>query len=149
MMTPCPNCGWPHHSPIPITLKCAKCGTVVEINGGGNKTPKSRPRAESVNTEQAERLKELGRRAWKRLHQMQNWSPEAIQSWLESVPSISCDCRAFARKYVAENPPPHGDLAACRRWSFDFHCAVDRKVGDTPMSWKEATRRWGWSDEVK
>jgi len=45
-MTPCPNCSWPHHSPVPITLVCVKCGTTVHVGGGGKVIgkPSSGPR---------------------------------------------------------------------------------------------------------
>lgn len=45
-MTPCPNCSWPHHATIPITLNCARCGAVVVLNGGSEKTKKSKPKPE-------------------------------------------------------------------------------------------------------
>jgi hypothetical protein len=39
-MTPCPNCGWPHHSPITLVIPCGKCSTPVRVVG---KDPEAKP----------------------------------------------------------------------------------------------------------
>lgn len=60
-MTPCPNCSWPHHSPIEITLECVKCGATVHVNGGG-KQPRPKKTPEEIaakKAKQAARRKHL------------------------------------------------------------------------------------------
>jgi hypothetical protein len=63
-MTPCPNCSWPHHSPVPITLECVKCGATVHINGGNGKQDRPKKTPEEIaakKAKQAERQKHLPR----------------------------------------------------------------------------------------
>lgn len=160
-MTPCPTCAWPHHSLHDVEVVCVKCSSLVQIKGvklaeqvvGSSAAPSFQywPPLKNETAAQfsRQRLLEQSKAAWDRLHSLESPTQQAIADWITTVPSIHCGCRQFARDYVRDNPPPYHDLAAFRRWTFDFHCSVDRKVGDTPMPWEEAVRRWGWPDEVK
>jgi hypothetical protein len=104
--------------------------------------PKSQQQIQSA--EMIEKRKEQGRASWAVLHTMKNPTKEKLSDWLYTVPSFECSCQEFAVNYIAENPPPYGDQAAFNRWGYDFHCAVDAKTGDTPMSYEEAAAFWKW-----
>lgn len=145
IQTSCPVCSWLYHSEVVLILPCVKCGSLVQIGDNPGQTVREVSRhTHEANRELLEQRKERGRAAWRRLHAMTAWTESSLQAWLDSVPSIACDCRRFAREYIAGNPPPFGDLARCRRWSYEFHCAVDQKIGDAPITWEQAVQEWGW-----
>jgi hypothetical protein len=89
-----------------------------------------------------EQLKMEGRKCWEVLHSMTQPSKLKIAKWLKTVPSIDCGCRRFAIEYVHNNPPPCDDSAKFFEWTWKFHCMVDRKTGDAPMTLEEARQRW-------
>jgi hypothetical protein len=147
-MTPCPKCGWKHSASIAISIECVMCGTVVDIEGGSAALTKTR-RLPFVQQPSADTLKQQGRDCWIALHTMTEPTAEKVQEWITTIPVINCGCRKFARDYIEDNPPPCDNLPVFRRWTYDFHCVVDKKTGDAAMSWQDACQQWGWVDGAK
>ena len=133
----CPNCGWPIYANHTFTVKCGKCGTAVACSEG-QLVKNNPPVVQPPNPEQTKRE---GILAWEKLHSMQNPTLAKIENWLNhDVPKYGCDCANFARGYIQQDPPPLDDRFF--RWTYDFHCAVDAKIGDEPISWEDAKSRW-------
>lgn len=156
-MTPCPNCGWPHHGYFIERIKCSRCETEFQLVGTSQQArlastcirPRSIPSQFFYTPTPIgiENLKQQGRECWAVLHGMTEPTPEKVRQWVATVPAINCGCRKFARDYIRDNPPPCEAIQAFRRWTFDFHCAVDRKTRDPLVSWEAACEQWGWTKE--
>lgn len=147
--TCCTNCGWAVHASGPVnkTIKCKRCTADVVLNFLPELVaiPNIKP-LESVVVVDREAIKEAGRKAWDVLHSMETATVSDIARWIKNhVPSYGCGCASFAVKYLQENPPPSGSIF---KWGWEFHCAVDAKVGDTPMSFDEACTRWNRSPQA-
>lgn len=67
-----------------------------------------------------------GRAAWAALHSVVNPTPEWYATWLETVPSFGCSCRANWDALTKDNPPDYANFA---QWAIDRHNDVNKKLG--------------------
>lgn len=54
------------------------------------------------------------------------------------IDNLQCaECRVHAHAYVGSNPPVLTDRVSFMKWVFDFHNAVNRRLGKRQMTWTE------------
>lgn len=88
-----------------------------------------------------------GPRRWYRLHLLAiglcpQPSPEqkrdALRRLWEEVRDLPCqECKGHAARYLLAHPPTLESGNAAERWVFDFHNAVNARVGNPLLSWED------------
>ena len=69
-----------------------------------------------------------------------------FQMW-NFLHSLSCTlpcrtCENECKSYVNQQPPPVNDAKALQRWGYEFHEAVNKRLGKPSFSWEDCKRRY-------
>lgn len=76
---------------------------------------------------------------WNELHSGQITTQDQFDNWLERLPNKDCDCRAWVKEHIANNPPRFSDMP---KYGWELHNAVNRKLSKRDFSWWEFAIRY-------
>ena len=79
-------------------------------------------------------IKDEGPKLWKELHEAENPNAEWFGAWLQRIPRYGCTCKNDFAVILKDNPPRFDDW---KRWTWEVHGAVNRKLGKAEFSWAE------------
>lgn len=94
-------------------------------------------------------IEQVGRDSWKLLHEYEYSTPEECEKWyrgfwLKTIPRFSCDCGEYVKKVEDESPPDFSGKESFRRWGWNLHNLVNKKLEKPKLSFDEAAEIHGW-----
>lgn len=133
----CPECGALHRFGSEIEAVKCLCGSMLV---GEESEPQVRNRYKEVVQSNSSELvsgsAEWGPEKWRQLH-CEVRTAEQWEAWQRSIP---CGvCRRSVMAFTSERP-----FEACPWWGFDFHNAVNQKLGRQLFLESEAVALYGW-----
>lgn len=82
-----------------------------------------------------------GSQLWRELHNETIPTPETVERVIARVCRF-CLSRAYALRLKL--PPRFDSLEEYRRWTVEFHDAVNAEVGNALVGWDAARKLYGW-----
>ena len=82
------------------------------------------------------------REHWRKLHTSE-MDAMKFSVWLKEIPN-QCNCGESFNSLLETNPPRFDDW---HRWTWEIHNAVNRKLGKLEVTWDDAVKIWGWSQQ--
>ena len=52
------------------------------------------------------------------------------------------ECEGHCNNYIIDNPPPVHNAKALQKWAYNFHEAVNKRLGKPSFSWEDCQKRY-------